>query len=134
MQDHDCTFRKTLTICIGFEKTDDYLVFDRILSLNKWNGYEHRMDLYLPTISGTLNSKSYEQIRLNYCLGDCGGSFVTTIGISLVLAFKIGAVNDKVTTMKDHIPKIEGDVKQLEYDMRQLRIDVTGMHVKLDVL
>lgn len=55
------------------------------------------------------------------------GLFITIIGSALVLSFKIGGLNEKMTTMEKAIEKLTEAIDQT-------KVTIAAMLVKLDVL
>lgn len=66
--------------------------------------------------------------------GIAAGLFATTIGSTLVLSFKIGAVHEKIINLEERVTSIERTLKYVLKKMRKMEYKVGQMQVRLDVL
>lgn len=73
------------------------------------------------------------------------GVFLTTIGSVVHLSYKIGGIDQKITSveknMEDNMKKtdnaiaeVRNDIKDLKTDVSALRVDMAEMRVKVDEL
>jgi hypothetical protein len=67
-------------------------------------------------------------------VGIAVGMLTTTIGSAIYVAFKIGKVSEKVTSLKKSVEIIKQDITLVKQDITLIKIDITEIKVKLNIL